>query len=207
MNIKEKLKQKLNSRSGFTLTEMLLATIILLLVSLIVATGIPVAREAYEKVVLASNADIILSTTISSFRNELGMAYVEPEIGSITALSDGTAASNTIIYYNVNRGAYSALFIAPDGYGNNTIFLQRYTGYDPINKVIGATGIGFNSPIDRLIYIAEKDAKNHIYVTFQSATPDDATNPQVITFNYLKVMHGADVIASRDKVSIRVVPK
>ena len=40
-----KRKSKLKSRSGFTLAETLLAILILLLVSSIVAQGIPVARN------------------------------------------------------------------------------------------------------------------------------------------------------------------
>ena len=70
MNIRKKLK----SRAGFTLAETLLAVAILMLVSVIVATGIPVARKAYEKVVLSSNAETMLTTAISSLRNELGTA-------------------------------------------------------------------------------------------------------------------------------------
>ena len=67
-------KRKLNNKKGFTIAEMLVAILILLMVSSIVATGIPVAREAYEKVVLTSNAEILMSTAISALRNELGTA-------------------------------------------------------------------------------------------------------------------------------------
>ena len=54
------LKNKIRSARGFTLAETRLAVIILLLAAAIVATGIPAARNAYEKVVLASNAEILL---------------------------------------------------------------------------------------------------------------------------------------------------
>ena len=57
-----KRKRKLRSNKGFTLAETLLAVLILLLVSTIVATGIPAARNAYEKVVEASNAQAVLAT-------------------------------------------------------------------------------------------------------------------------------------------------
>ena len=60
------IKRKLNSKKGFTIAEMLVAIIILLMVSSIVASGIPVARDAYEKVVLTSNAEILMSTAISA---------------------------------------------------------------------------------------------------------------------------------------------
>ena len=63
--MEERIRKKLHSSKAFTLAETLLAVLILLMVSTIVATGIPVARNAYEKVVLASNAEVLLSTTIS----------------------------------------------------------------------------------------------------------------------------------------------
>ena len=44
-----RIKEKLKNRSGFTLAETLLAVLILLLVSVIVANGIPVARDHRRK--------------------------------------------------------------------------------------------------------------------------------------------------------------
>ena len=140
MGLKAKVKQKLNSRAGFSLMELLLATIILMLVSLIVASGIPVAREAYEKVVLKANAEVFLSTTISTLRNELGMAQDANPIGSVTItyVEEGTtktaSASNAIVYYNINRQSYSAIFKCTDSHGKNSAFLQRYTKFDPVKK-------------------------------------------------------------------------
>ena len=111
----ELIKQKLNIEKGFTLAELLLAVLILLMVSTIVATGIPVARDAYEKVVIASNAELLLSTTISTLRNELGNSKIEfPN-------SDG-AEKEYVIYTNPSRGFRSKIYVD----NNKGIMLQRY---------------------------------------------------------------------------------
>ena len=48
--------------------------LILLMVTSIVAAGIPVAATAYSKVVMASNAQLLLSTTMTNLRDELATA-------------------------------------------------------------------------------------------------------------------------------------
>jgi len=62
------------SEMGFSLVEMLVALIILVLMTGIVAMGIPMAKSTYEKAVLASNAQALMSTTTIELRNELGLA-------------------------------------------------------------------------------------------------------------------------------------
>jgi len=49
---------KMKSQAGFSLAETLVAILILLLVSVIVANGVPVAQNAYEKVVVGANAKV-----------------------------------------------------------------------------------------------------------------------------------------------------
>ena len=49
--MEQRIIRKLRSNDAFTLAETLLAILILLMVSAIVAAGIPVAKNAYEKVV------------------------------------------------------------------------------------------------------------------------------------------------------------
>ncbi len=127
-----KLKRKCGNRAGFTLAETLLAVLILLLVSVIVATGIPVAKNAYEKVVLGANAQVLLSTTISALRDELGFAR-NPVV---------EADSVTITYYNAETGIKSQ--IAKDGDGK--IVLKRAKGtmatMDPRPLVSDAAATG-----------------------------------------------------------------
>ncbi len=61
-------------KAGFTMVEMLMTTLILLMVSAILAAGIPVAVNAYEKVLDAANSQLLLSTTISRLEQELSTA-------------------------------------------------------------------------------------------------------------------------------------
>ena len=68
------IKKRIRDIKAFTLSETLVTIIIVMLVSSIVAVGIPAASNAYKNVVRASNAEILLSNTMISLRNELGMA-------------------------------------------------------------------------------------------------------------------------------------
>ena len=64
-----KLKKRLKNQAGFSLAETLLAVLIMLLVSVIVANGIPVARNVYNNVIVGANAQVLLSTTVTALRN------------------------------------------------------------------------------------------------------------------------------------------
>ena len=110
-----KKKMKLHGQSGFTLAETLLAVLILLMVSTIVASGVPAARNAYEKVVLGSNAQVLLSNAVHALRYELGTA------AEVTVDVDGT----TITYISANTGAQSQISLNDE----NGIMLREY--YDP----------------------------------------------------------------------------
>ena len=106
-----KRMRKNRRQAGFTLAETLLAVLILLLVSSIVAAGIPVAQNAYEKVVLASNAQILMSTTVAALRDQLGTAR------NVRVASDGS------VYYNsADTGAMTRLYLKDD----NTIWVDEY---------------------------------------------------------------------------------
>ena len=80
----KRLLRKLNRRSGFTLTETLAVVIILLLVSGVVAAGMPVAANAYTKVVDSGNAQVLLSTSKIALREELSTATeIDPKDGKL----------------------------------------------------------------------------------------------------------------------------
>ncbi len=87
------MKQRLTKPDGFTLAETLLAVLILLLVSGIVATGVPVARNVYYKTVLSANAQVMLSTAVTALRDELGTAW------KVEILDE-----NNIRYYSAETG-------------------------------------------------------------------------------------------------------
>lgn len=185
--MKKQTHHKLNNKKGFTLAETLLAVLILLMVSTIVATGIPVAKNAYEKVVLASNAEVLLSTTISTLRNELGMAQTietkEPESGE-------TAAVGTIItYYNPSRGASSKIYVDSN---DQQIMFQRYYNSDGLSKEYAAVPL-----------ISSKISTDGLYVTYRSVTYENG----IISFKNLSVnsKSGTEGLAKRENLSIQII--
>ncbi len=209
IHMNRRMRKKLDTVRGFTLAETLLAVLIMLLVSTIVVAGIPAAKSAYENVVLASNAEVLLSTTISALRNELGTSeIIDTPSGNINiTYTDGditksVTASKAIIYYNENRSSFSVLF--KDESDSKSVQLARYIGYDPVKKEISSGGLGVNSKPERLI--SKAAATNDLYVTYDSVTYNKET--RIVTFSNLSVNHGETTgLASRDNFSIRVISK
>lgn len=108
--------QKLKNSAGFTLAETLITVLILLMVSSVVAGGVPAAANAYRKAVDAANAHVLLSTTVNALRSELSTAW-------------GVSANNSeLIYYSARTGARTKLY---NGTGDQkTIMVQDYLRYD-----------------------------------------------------------------------------
>ena len=180
-----KIKKKTKKRSGFTLAETLIAVLILLMVSSVIATGIPAAASAYQKVVDSANAEVLLSTTITTLRNELTTAE------NITTPGDGS-----ITYYNASRRSYSKIFV-----DNNTKegiqFIRFY------NKVIDPNAETSTAAAERLI--STSVSTKELYVTYSSV----GYSGGVVTFSNLRVLKSTETAsASADKgqtLSIRVI--
>ena len=66
--------KKLKKPQGFSLAETLVALLIILLVASVVAAGMPAAKDAYFKVIESANAQVFLSTTLTTLRNEMTTA-------------------------------------------------------------------------------------------------------------------------------------
>ena len=147
-----KRESKLKSRSGFTLAETLLAILILLLVSSIVAQGIPVARNVYNRVVLGANAQVLLSTTVTALRDELGTAW------DVTAGTD-----NSLTYFSADIGSRSKLWVDAT---TNTIQIQEYVATDGLNTETASVGSAH-------ALVSEKAATRELRVTYNEATCAD----------------------------------
>lgn len=106
-------------QKGFTFAEMLIAILILLMVTAIVAAGIPVAANAYFKAVDGANAQLLLSTTMTALREEL------------TTASFIDASAGTEIVFQSSRTRAGTRIWQQDG-------LVMITDYYP-NSVSGAT--------------------------------------------------------------------
>ena len=94
---KTSMRGKLRDKRGFSLAETLLAVLILLLVSIVVATGMPAATNAYNKVILGANAKVMLSTAITALHDEIGTAWKVDQIsGGLTYFSASTGAKTNL---------------------------------------------------------------------------------------------------------------
>ncbi len=198
-----KHRQKLNNKHGFSLTELLVAVLILGMVSSVVAGGIPVAKDAYEKVTLSANAQVMLSTTISALRNELCTAS-DVKIGSITNGTFAEGSGTVIKYYSPSIENYSTLSIGKpkksDGTEDSTekqdsILLTQYADSTSTGKVPR-----------RLVSSSAGD--HQLYVTYTGVSYDE-TN-KLVTFTELKVIDEdgttrAKLKDSDNKVEIRII--
>lgn len=159
-------------RGGFSLLEMLATMLILLMVSAIVAAGIPSAVQAYEKVTRRANAEMLLSTSVSALRDQLGTA------SRITVSTD----KKTVTFFSDNTGSYSKIY--PDPLGSDTspsgvLMLQEYL---MPSLITGSTGVTSDSitPPDPRPLVTHAAATKGLYITYDSispASPDDSEDP------------------------------
>ncbi len=181
------IKKKLKGKSGFTLAETLLAVLILLLVSVIVANGIPVARNVYNNVIIGANAQMLLSTAVTALRNELGTAQ------------DVTVGTNNtdIIYYKPSIGAYSKLSVDVEG-----IKLLDYVNKTDGKPLSVAGKTGERTP-ERLVTKAASNG--NLIVTYTNAS----VSGDIITFSTLEVKQetgSKSTLVTLDELKIRLVP-
>lgn len=101
--------QNKRRQSGFSIPEFLATVMILMLASAIVASGVPVARGAINKVVDSANAQALLSTVTTVLRDEISMATKVEVKNSGAAVSDGTFG-NEIDYLNDMTGERALTF-------------------------------------------------------------------------------------------------
>ena len=109
--------RNIKNRNGFSIAELLVAILILSMVSTVVAGGIPVARDAYNNITVAANAEVLLSTAIYSLRGELWNAQ---EIN---------VSDTKIEFRNRKNGLKTEIFVSDpdsDDNKNKKIMIQEY---------------------------------------------------------------------------------
>lgn len=188
------MMRKLKGRGGFSLAEMLLATLILLLVATIMTTGLPAAKTAYEKVILGSNAQLLLSTTVTALRDELGTAWD-------VAVND---AGTEVTYSSANTGTKSVISLK-----NNTIYRQEFAKETTDDKdvIFGKKLNDGTYGRDDVTLISGAAATSDLFVTYESVAPNDS-DPGIVTFRNLKVCRKSDpnaVCAELSQLDVRVV--
>jgi len=194
------IRNRIRETRAFTLAETLVAVLIMLMVSVIVAAGIPAAARAYENVFIASNAEVLLSTTMSALRNELSTAR-DIEVISTT---EGGSTEYTVSYYNQATASISRISRDTEA-GSETpgnIMYERYAkgqSGDLLDDLYSEADTG-----GKTSFISESAMGDRLYVTFDSISgPDDG----IVTVSGLKVCRrkSGKVQAERDEFSIRII--
>ncbi len=175
-----KLKKHKRSRAGFSLAETLIAILILLMVSAIVAGAIPTASNVYAKTVDAANAQVLLSTVITALRDELS-----------TASTITSAAGTTIEYVSGNDG-YHKIELSTDADEPGIRLYYKGTVDESNGKV--------TYEYSRLL-VSSKAATKNLAVKFDSVSYSNG----IVMFSELRVERGGATLASRENLRIRTI--
>lgn len=173
--LRKQIHSKLHNTEGATFSELLVAMIILLLVTSIVAEGIPVAKNAYAKVVNRSNADLLVSTTLNTIRTELDLASdVELDGKKVKA------------YCNSSSGRWKN--IANDG--ENGL------------KVVEFSGVDFNPSSDKIEHelVSVQAQTKELYTTIDSIEYD--SKKEIFTIKNLQVKQTKGTATTEDDTVI-----
>ncbi len=161
--------EKLKSKIGVTLAETLATVLIMLMVSSIVATGMPAALNAYRKAVDAANAQVALSTTLNALRSEFSTAW------GVKKVSD-----TELRYFKSDTGALTRLYLDED-----TIKVQNYVRLDDFTQVQTDAA---EKPFPEHELVSAKAITDNLRVVFTSL--DVADN--VASFSGIKVVRSTD---------------
>lgn len=163
--------KRLRSNLGFTLAELMIAMLILSMVTAVAAGGIPVAINAYTRVVDTANAQVLLSTTMTKLREELGTAS---EIKSVN--------DHEIVYESEN-GSESRIYRTDSG-----IMIREYA--DVVSDLSDKT-------YEHLL-VSKSAANKNLYVTFGSIVWTESTG--IIEIRNVKVLSssGGEPLAELD---------
>ena len=112
----KQLERKMENQKGFSLAETLVALVIILLVSGIVAAGMPAAERAYVKVQESADAQVLLSTTLTELRNELATASDIRIDGNRVTDKSTPLLGNTVSYTNPITGETTISFKTDEGF-------------------------------------------------------------------------------------------
>ena len=161
------VKTKLASNKGMSLGEVLVAVLILLLLTGIVAGGIPVAQNAYINVVDCGNAEVLISTSMTVMNSELGGAK-EVKVDS---------AGNVKYFKSSVSGLWSKLENTDDG-----ILITQYAG---LVEEIGST-----TPSNAYLIVSRKAATDPLHTEYDSVKYADG----VFTVSGLRVVRNGETL-------------
>ena len=174
-NIKTQRPNRANA--GFTLVETMLALTILLLLTAVVASGIPVASRTYTKVVDASNAQAALTTTAAKLRSELSLAQ------DVFFARNGSGSERDVVFYKTSDGYWAKIVNPDEDKGQKGLYIQAYAGTPKQNGSPDDYGLAkYNEPVP---LIPDSAMVGNLKVTCENITYNYETG--VFTVNGLKV--------------------
>ena len=148
------IKRKLHSVSGFTMTEMLLAVILLLLASEGMAVGIRLSQVSFEKSLRESESKVLLSTLESTIDYELSYTGTVEYSGTADVSVDGSTEK----VYSVSK------FYSPTYHIRNDLTTFAAVDENGVKKTKGGgyimlgatdTGTALDNPFNGKKLIAE----------------------------------------------------
>ncbi len=178
----KRMARKLNRTAGFTLAETLMAILILLMVSAVVAGGLPAAMNAYHKAVDAANAQLLLSTTVNALRDELSTAW------------NVEAAGETITYQSADTGSKSKIFKDDNG----RIMLQEYVKESELGWLETSVKSGDERPlVSNAMMKSIKGSTNDMTVTYSTAEVKDDNGEVYVIITGLEVKSATGATAAK----------
>lgn len=171
--------KKLKTNAGFTLAETLITVLILMMVTSVVAGGIPSAVTAYSKAVDAANAQVLISTTVNALRSEL------------TTAKDVHLSEEGVIYISPDTGSKTKLYQTSDG-----IMVQDFLKYDETGPQTQG-----EKEVEARKLVSDKTITDTLQVSYSSVSWN-AADSEVLQFNGLTVMKGNTEIVTIDNLYI-----
>ena len=109
--VTRRLRDKIHSEEGFTLSETLMTVVLIGLITMAMAGGIVAAKNVYQRISLRADAQTLLATTVSAVTEDLSSVSscdALQSLGSsqqeVTMIRDGNPVESTVFFYAESRG-------------------------------------------------------------------------------------------------------
>lgn len=145
-------KASRRAHGGFTLVELLVTLLIVVMLTIMASNGIAAGQRTYATVRDVSNAQVALSTTTAALRNELGSA--------VEMQSDSTSGGSP--YYRTVGGLWVRIVL--DEEGSRTLQKRYYQrgadgSFAPVTTTqIGDDGQPTQNPVELVISLIPEEA-------------------------------------------------
>ena len=109
--IHRRLRDKIHSEEGFTLSETLMTVVLIGLITMAMAGGIVAAKNVYQRISLRADAQTLLATTVSAVTEDLSSVSACDALQSsgssqteAVLIENGTPVGSNAFFYAESRG-------------------------------------------------------------------------------------------------------